>query len=219
MIESKKRALIFLLLAFILASIVGYLVYEKVKSLNAELGGMTEVYIANDDIAARTVIDDSQISVMEIPNKFVTDSHITDKSTLRNRVSVVPLEGGDLITKNMIKPVSNLSDSNNRLVSVPRTERVSFDQTLVALDRVDIIVSKERNGEKITEIFMRDVPVVHAQGSGENFAGIGIELSVEKAREFIHEQHYADHIRILKANVGREDAPSQNADENSNEEE
>lgn len=202
MIESKKRALIFLVIAFLLAASVGYLVYEKVKSLNAELGGMTEVYVANGSVASRELIQDGQIAVMEIPNKFVTDSHITNKADLENRVSVVPLEEGDIITKNMIKPVSNLRDVDNRLVSIFRTDTIQFDQVVEALDRVDIIVSTQVEAGNSTKVFMSDVPVVYAQGSKDDFAGIAVEVTIDEAAKLIHMQNYAEHIRILKANVG-----------------
>lgn len=90
MLESKRRAAIFLMLAFLLASIAGYLVFDKVRTLNAELGGMSTIYVAADSIPPRTLITDAHIKTMEIPNRYVTDSHITDKEKLINMVSVVP---------------------------------------------------------------------------------------------------------------------------------
>ncbi|UOQ49722.1 flp pilus assembly protein CpaB [Gracilibacillus caseinilyticus] len=222
MIDSKKRAGIFFILAFILALIAGYLVYEKVKELNAELGGMTEIYVAKGEIPSRTLLRENQLTVMEIPNKFVTESHITDVSEIENRVSVVPLSEGDVITSNMIKPVSNLKDEDHRLVSIHRQENIQFDQVIEALDRVDIIVSSEEE----TTTFLTDVPVVYAQGTNENFSGIAVELSKEEAERLIHEQNYAEYIRILKANVGKgdammteEEAASEKSEEASEEEE
>jgi Flp pilus assembly protein CpaB len=208
MIESKKRAFIFLFLAFLLAVAAGYLVYDKVKALNSELGGMTEVYVASGDIPSRTIIKDSQITVMEIPNKFVTDSHITSKLQLDNRVSVVPLKSGDIITKNMIKPVSNLNDEDNRLVAIYSNEKIQFDQVIEALDRVDIIVSIEEKGKRKTELFMGDVPVSYAQGDEKDFKGIAVEVPSDIAPKLIHMQNYAEHIRILKANVGKNSNPT-----------
>ncbi|MFB4169314.1 Flp pilus assembly protein CpaB [Virgibacillus sp. JSM 102003] len=199
MIESKKRAGIFFILAFILAIAAGYLVYEKVKELNAELGGMTEIYVAKDEILPRVPLKESQLSVMEIPNKFVTDSHITDFSKVENRVSVVPLSKGDIITESMIKPVSNLRDENHRLVSINRKENVQFDQVIDVLDRVDIIVSSDEE----THTFLTDVPVVYSDASEDDFSGIAVELSTENAERLIHQQNYAEYIRILKANVGK----------------
>ena len=202
MLEARRRAAIFLLLAFILAAVAGYLVLEKVKQLNAELGGMIEIYVANGNIPAREPINTTQLTKMEIPQKFLTSSHITSDSDIIGQVSVVPLKEGDIITSNMLKNHSNLLDENNRLVALIRTDKVVFDQEVSALDRIDIIVSQEVDGEKKTELFMKDVAVAYAQGTGENFAGVAVEVSVNDATKLIHIQHYADNIRVLKANAG-----------------
>lgn len=203
MLEAKRRAAIFLVLAFILAAVTGYLVLEKVKELNAELGGMTSIYIAKGSIPSRSQIELSQVTKMDIPNKFLTDSHIVSEKDFEHQVSIVPLNPGDIITKNMIKPISNLQDANNRLVTMYRTDKVQFDQVLTALDRVDIIVSTSNDGKKKTEVFMKDVLVAFAQGSNESFSGIAVEVTSKEAPSLIHMQHYADHIRVLKANVGQ----------------
>jgi Flp pilus assembly protein CpaB len=206
MLESKRRATIFLLLAFLLASVAGYLVYEKVKSLNSELGGMTTIFVAKSNIPARTLIQENQITTMEIPNKFyVKDSHVIDKEDFVDTVLVVPVNKGHIITENMLKPFSNLRNENNRLVSMYPSEKVQFDQEIAALDRVDIIVSTDDNGKQKTEIFMRDVPVAYAQGEGKDFAGVALEVSMEDAPKLIHIQNYADKVRVLKANVGKGD--------------
>ena len=202
MLEARRRAAIFLLLAFILAAVAGYLVLEKVKQLNAELGGMIEIYVANGNIPAREPINNTQLTKMEIPQKFLTSSHITSDSDIIGQVSVVPLKEGDIITSNMLKNHSNLLNENNRLVALIRTDKVVFDQEVSALDRIDIIVSQEVDGEKKTELLMKDVAVAYAQGTGENFAGVAVEVSVNDATKLIHIQHYADHIRVLKANAG-----------------
>jgi Flp pilus assembly protein CpaB len=201
-LEAKRRAAIFLLLAFILAAVAGYLVLEKVKQLNAELGGMVEIYVANGNIPARELINSSQLTKMEIPQKFLTSSHITSESDITGQVSVVPLKEGDIITSNMLKNHSNLLNKNNRLVALTRTDKIVFDQEVAALDRIDIIVSQEVDGEKKTELLMKDVAVAYAQGTGENFAGIAVEVSADEATKLIHIQNYAEYIRILKANAG-----------------
>jgi Flp pilus assembly protein CpaB len=204
MLESKRRATIFLLLAFLLASVAGYLVYEKVKSLNSELGGMTKIYVANSDIPARTLIKESHLTTMEIPNKFfIKDSHIKDKKMFVNTVAVVPVTKGHIITENILKPYADTRDANNRLVAMYPSDKVQFDQVVAQMDRVDIIVSTEDGGKQKTEVFMRDVLVAHAQGKDEkDFAGVALEVSMEDAPRLIHIQNYADKVRILKANVG-----------------
>jgi Flp pilus assembly protein CpaB len=207
MLEAKRRAAVFFILAFILAAATGYMVLQKVEDLNSDLGKMTKVYVANADIPSRTVITENQITVMELPNKFITDSHVTSFNDLENQVSVVPLTEGDMITQNMIKPASNLQDENNRLVTLHRTEKVQFDQVIEALDRVDIIVSTNDNGKRSTSVFMKDVVVRFSEGAADKFAGVAVEVTAEQAPKLIHMQNYAEHIRILKANVGQNSLP------------
>ncbi len=206
MLESKRRAAIFLLLAFILALSAGYLVLQKVKDLNAELGGMTKIYVAKGDIPVRALIEENHITTTEIPNKFVNKAHITDKDKIINNVSVVPLSEGEIITENMLKPFTELRNENSRLIAMYPSEKIQFDQVVETLDRVDIIVSTNNNGEQKTEVFMRDVPVAWAQGNEENFAGAALEVSMEDAPKLIHMQNYADKVRILKANVGKDES-------------
>ncbi len=192
------------------AAAAGYMVLQKVKDLNAELGGMTSIYIANGDIPARTLIQETQITTMEIPNKFVNAAHVIDKDLIINQVLVVPLANEEIITKNMIKPFSNLRDENNRLVAMSPSEKVQFDQVIESLDRVDIIVSTAEEGSTQkykTEVFMRDVPVAFARGASEDFAGVALEVSLDDAEKLIHMQNYADKIRVLKANVGKAGDP------------
>ncbi|MFE8703866.1 SAF domain-containing protein [Cytobacillus sp. FJAT-54145] len=213
MLESKRRATIFLLLAFLLAVAAGYLVLDKVRDLNAELGGMTKIYIANGSIPVRTLIQENQVTTIEIPNKFVNKAHIQDKDKLINRVSVVPLNEGEIITKNMLKPFTELRNENSRLIAMYPSEKVQFDQVIETLDRVDIIVSTNKNGEEKTEIFMRDVPVAYSDGGKEDFAGVALEVKLEDAPKLIHIQHYADKVRILKANVGKGDEPTEKVEQ------
>jgi pilus assembly protein CpaB len=214
MLESKRKAIIFISLSLLLAILAGIIFLQKVKALNNQLGATTSVYVANTEIPSRSLIKPNQIKTIEIPNKYVTKSHITNKKELMNKVSVIPLTSDDVIMKNMLKDVSTLQDQNNRLISMIASEKVSFDQELEDLDRVDIIVSEKFEGKPKTELFMSDVPVAMvARGKDEQFKGVALEVPLEDAPKLIHMQNYADSVRILKANVGHgEEKEYQNHD-------
>lgn len=203
MLESKRRAIIFLTLSFLLAAAAGFLVLQKIRDMNEQLGQMIEIYVANTDIASRSLITPDQVTAKQIPKKFADQSYVTDKASLQNQVTVVPLAAGDIITKNIVKPATQLRDQNNRLVAVFASGNVIFDQELQALDRVDIIISHVVNEKPVTEVFMTDVPVAMVAKSGDEFKGVALELPFEKVTSFIHQQHYASIMRILKANVGK----------------
>ena len=202
MLESKRRAIIFLTLSFLLAVGAGFLFLQKVSAINSELGGMTEIFIAAEDIPSRSVIQPYQIKTTQIPNRFVNESHITSFEEMANRVSVVPLSEGDMITKSMLKQLESVREQNNRLVTLVQAERIRFDERVEALDRVDIIVSHKFDGENKTELFMNDVLVAAELTSEGEFVGVAVEIPADDAPRLIHIQNYADSIRILKANVG-----------------
>ncbi|MGE8207117.1 Flp pilus assembly protein CpaB [Heyndrickxia sp. NPDC080065] len=205
MLESKRRAIIFISISLILAIVAGVFFLQKVKQLNSSLGGMTKIYVAAADIPSRTLIRPNQVKTIEIPNKYVNKSYVTDVDDLINKVLVVPLSEEDIIAKSMIKPVTNATNENHRLVTIHQSEKVQFDQTVEALDRVDIIVSQKFGNAPKTEVFMKDVPVAAVINSDKKFSGVAVEISADDAPRLIHMQNYADSLRILKANVGKGD--------------
>ncbi|MBY7142339.1 flagella basal body P-ring formation protein FlgA [Virgibacillus sp. NKC19-3] len=210
MLESKRKAIIFLLIAITLAVISGFLVLQKVQALNTDLGTEVTIYVANGDISSRQIITPDDVTTDEVPTSYLRDEHITDVDDFVNKVSVVPLSEGEVITKNMLKEASSVTEADNRIISLIQSEKVSFDEALTALDRVDILVSHSFDEEPVTEVFMEDVKVARvAQNEGE-FSGVQVEVPNEMVPQLIHMQNYADSFRIVKANVGQ----SQPEDEN-----
>ncbi len=205
MFESKRRALIFLILSFILAVIAGTLFYSKFQDLNADLGKMTKVYVAGKNLPSRQTIKGNDVISIEIPNRYVTDAHILSLDQLENQVSIIPLKEGDLITSNILKPYTDLTSNGNRLVEILLEQgNVHFDDELEYLDLVDIIVSHSFNedGDPITELFMADVPVQKVFMGDGGMSGVALEVKSEAATELIHMENYADYIRVLKSGAG-----------------
>lgn len=214
MLESKRRALIFLSISLILAFVAGLFFLQKIKQLNSELGGMTKIYVTATDIPSRSLLQPDHVKQIDIPNRYINNSHVTNVEDLIDKVLVVPLVEGDIITKSMLKPVSNATDENNRLVTLLQSERIRFDEELEGLDRVDIIVSHKFDGNKpVTEVFMKDVLVAGVIKSEKSFSGVAVEVPADDAPRIIHMQNYADSIRILKANVGKDVQGNQEMEE------
>jgi pilus assembly protein CpaB len=206
MLESKRKAVIFITLSVLLAILAGVMFLQKVKALNNQLGDTTPVYVANQEIPSRSVIKPDQVKTIEIPNKYVTKSHIVNKNQLANKVSIIPLSPDDVITTNMLKEASMVQNENNRLVTVMASEKVVFDQELTASDRVDIVVSHKFEEKPKTELFMEDVLVSMVAKKDGKFRGVALEIPAKDAPKLIHMQNYADSVRILKANVGKSDS-------------
>ncbi|MBM7588254.1 pilus assembly protein CpaB [Bacillus pakistanensis] len=205
MLESKRKAIIFIVLSLLLALTAGFLVLKKVQALNTNLGTTVQVYVASDEISSRSIITPNNVKTEEIPKKYLKKYHVTEVKDLAGKVSVVPLSEGDIITKNILKDVSAVVEENNRLITLMKSERVFFDQRLEALDRVDIIVSHRFNDKEETSIFMKDVKVAMVAKKDNDFQGVQLEVPLDKAPELIHMQNYADSLRIIKANVEKKE--------------
>src|SRR5699024_9683133 len=143
MLESRRRSVIFFLIAIILAALAGYLVLKKVQTVNEELGEMVDIFVASSEVTSRTILTPNDVETVEIPKKFLREEHITEVDDLMNKVSVVPLSPGELVTTNILKEASDVTEDGKRLVSILSGDNVFFDEQLTALDRVDIIVSHD----------------------------------------------------------------------------
>jgi Flp pilus assembly protein CpaB len=209
MLESKRRAIIFFILALLFALVSGFLVLKKVQTLNNDLGTMATIVIADDEIKSRELITPRNVKLEEIPKKYLRDYHITDVEDLMNQVTVVPLSPGDVITKNILKQASAVVEEKNRLITLMQSDRVFFDEPLEDIDRVDIIVSHRFNGKEETSIFMKDVKVARVAKKKKTFQGVQLEVSLEQAPQLIHMQNYADSVRIIKANVSSDETEEQ----------
>ncbi|MCM3241022.1 flagella basal body P-ring formation protein FlgA [Heyndrickxia oleronia] len=218
MLESKRRAIIFFILSLLLALTAGLLVLKKVQAINDNLGTMVKVYVAKGDISSRAIITPENVTTDEIPKKYLKDYHVTKTEDLLNKVAVVPLSDGDMITKNILKQASAVVEEKNRLVTLMQSDRVYFDEPLEALDRVDIIVSERFSGKEETKFFMKDVKVARVAKEKSKFKGIQVEIPQSLVPELIHMQNYADSVRIIKSNVGQSNEPVQSQLEENQEE-
>ncbi|KAB8139002.1 flp pilus assembly protein CpaB [Gracilibacillus oryzae] len=218
MFESKRRALIFITLSFILAILAGVLFYNNVNELNADLGEMSEVFVVEQNINSRERISADQITTIEIPNRYVTDAHVLSMEQIEGQVSIIPLQEGDFVTQNILRPFTELTDEGNRLVELLEdNSKVFFDDELQHLDRVDIVVSQSFEEEPVTEVFMSDV-LVQKVISSDTGQGVALEVSKQQAPELIHMQHYADNIHILKSTNGNSEVPQSETKEEVTEE-
>lgn len=207
--DAKRKAIIFLVLALVLAGIAGFMFLQKVSAVDSRLGNMTTVYVAKKSISSREPLQPDFFEAKEVPTQFVQESSVTSLDAVQlgdytlpisQLVSVVPLSEGELLTDNILKAKSMLTADNKRMVTLSQSDKVLFDGSLENNDRVDLVVSDQKDGGAETEIFMRDVPIVGvAEDKNGNVTGVGLEVSLEEARKLIHKQNFSMSIRVLKA--------------------
>ncbi|PTM54778.1 flp pilus assembly protein CpaB [Desmospora activa] len=218
--DAKRRAIIFLILALALAAVAGFLFMQKVSAVDSQLGNHLTVYVAAKEISSRELLTPEDFTAVNVPAKYVQESAVTDLNQIQlgdypysidRLVAIAPMKKGDLLTNNLLKSQSSLTENNNRMVTLAQSDRVKFDGSLEVNDRVDIVVSNRNDGKVNTSIFMTDVPVVAMTGDGK---GIGLEMPLSDAEKLIHEENFAAAIRVLKAPTEESNKKRQPSNEN-----
>jgi Flp pilus assembly protein CpaB len=199
--DAKRRAIIFAILSVVMATFAAFLFLQESNQLYAGLGSEQTVLVATKDIKSREPLTPEHVKAVPIPEKYMNQSMVTNVSEIEGQVLVVPIREGDQLTKNMLRPAAQLSDPSSRMVLLRASDRVLFDESFTAQDRVDIIVSYQNNpetgeGRPQTKIFMRD-KLVHSVAQDNR--AIGLELSLNEAQELIFAENFAHSIRVVKA--------------------
>lgn len=207
--DAKRRAILFLAVALFLSAIAGYLFMQKISAVDESLGDFASVYVANKNIKARQPLLPNDFDVVKVPRQYIQQSVVTNIQGIKlengifpitQLVSVVPLQKGDLLTHNMLKSDTTLSSENKRMVMLNSSNKVGFDDVFSYNDRVDIIVTLPQSGTSKTVVYLQKIPVVAlAKDAKGNVTGLGLEMTLNEAADFIDKQVNAINIRVLKA--------------------
>ncbi|WP_411347841.1 Flp pilus assembly protein CpaB [Paenibacillus sp. WLX2291] len=219
MFESKKRAFVFMLLAIVLGAVAVILFSTYMRETKASLGEFVTVQVAAEDIPAGTVIDASLLTDQEIPRKYVMDSLITTQQQLANKISVVPITKGSVITTSVLRNNTFVKGDYRQVMM--RAPMAVFDEQIDAYDKVDILYSydsqqtgdKGQGGDKrITKILLKDVTVNSVQKTGSDITAIGVLVKLSDSKSVIWALNYAKEVRLLKSgsskDVGEESSNS-----------
>jgi Flp pilus assembly protein CpaB len=211
MIDSKRKAIIFLSISFILAVVAAGVILVQISQAQERLGETVKVAAAAEDIKSYHEIDlEEDIKWIELPKSSAYDSFITDKKELKNVISLVDIKKDDILTGTLIREKVNIP-ADERVVWLNATEIVLIDQGVVEGDKVDIIVSREIDKKLETKRLLSNVPVVQIETPDEKqeegpAERIKISLSVEESEQLIHYQNFAKQIRVLRVNQVADEA-------------
>lgn len=214
MIDAKRKAMIFLTIAFILSVVTSVLVLNEVRSAQDSLGERTSVAVAASNIQPYSEINADMIEWVEIPQADGFTSFIRDLSDVQDAVTIVQLKEGDLLTHNILRSAADIPQ-DHRIVWLNATPNVVMDQAVAAGDTVDIVVTytSEETDLTTTRVF-ENVEVIQRDQGSEETANIKISLHINDAEQFIHFQNTADSIRVLLANQIQqtEDIPAEESE-------
>ncbi len=199
MIDSKRKAIIFLTISFILAVVTAGVVLVQISQAQERLGETVEVASVSKDVQSYRELDMNDIEWVKLPKNSAYSSFITDKSDLDEVITIVNLKSGDLLTKNLVRKKLDIP-ANERVVWLNATDLVLIDQQVTEGDLVDVIVSREVEKKVETKRLLSNIKVVQIEKGAEGSESIKISLPLEQAEKLIHYQNFAKQIRVLRVN-------------------
>lgn len=209
MIDSKRKAIVFLTISFILAIVTAGVVLVQISQAQDRLGEMVEVASIGTNVESYTEINPKDIEWVKFPRTNAYSSFITDAKDLEDVISIVNLEPGDILTKSLVRKKLDIP-ANERVVWLNATDIVLIDQQVAEGDLVDVIVSREIEKKVETKRLLSNVKVVQIEKGIENTESIKISLPISEAEQLIHYQNFAKQIRVLRVNqVGDEEVSNE----------
>ncbi|RPF50071.1 SAF domain-containing protein [Aquisalibacillus elongatus] len=192
MVEAKRKAFIFILLAFILAIIAAGLIIQQLQAIAESTSQTIEVAVASEEIDSYEEFNDSNVDWVDVPLTDQAENFIQQKSDLEDSISIVNLEAGNYITSNMVREKSSIPP-NERIVRLDATDNVMKDEAIGEGDNLDIIVVYDTDEGTTVSPAFRDVPVVEVNGEE-----VLVRMDIEVAQELIYYQNIAKQIRVLR---------------------
>ncbi|WJH34654.1 SAF domain-containing protein [Paenibacillus sp. CC-CFT747] len=139
MFESRRRAVIFTSLSILMALTATILFSNYIKSTKQSMGELAQVLVAKTDIVAGRPIDPDSFTTEEVPRKYLLPSVIQTKEELKNKITVVPIPKGQVITTSVLRDNTVVSGDLRQVIL--RAPMAVFDDSIDVFDKVDIIVS------------------------------------------------------------------------------
>lgn len=152
----QLRGVITLIIAGVGAVVVFLGVTSYVSEVRAEVGPVSEVYVATEALSVHQPIDFEMVEAQEVPDKYVNDQMITTQEELVGTKASSPIEANSYLQSDMLEPASSLEDGE-REISVNFTGDMGIHGRVQPGDRVDVIASfaRSRGGPEIGEISHR----------------------------------------------------------------
>jgi len=210
--ESRKRVFIFTILSIAFAMAAAFLFSNYINQTKKSLGDMVSIYVAEKDIPAGSPITPEFLSTVEMPIKYASDSFIKSAEQYKNKISLVPIPKGEVLTMVMLRESSSNVPSGYRMVEL-RAPLAVFDGQIDNLDRVDLFSSyeteanndpKQPKDRRITELTLKNVEVIRKTEQDGKLISIGVALKPEQAKRIIWILNYGKELRVVKSNSSLE---------------
>lgn len=160
----QRRGVLFILVAGLGALMVFFMVARYVGNVNSQVAPMVTVYQAAKRIPAYTELDSSDVTAVEIPERYVPSRALREGASFAGQRVSFTVAPGTLLGSDMLLPPSALNP-NEREIAIEVDAVTGIAGRVASGDFVDIYAvfeSDERVGT--SQVLVRNVRVVSVGG-------------------------------------------------------
>ncbi len=167
-------------LALVIAIFAMFMVHTYVEDQKTELvkryGSMTSVIVAKKDIGEYELIDDSKVTIISVPQRFVSPGSFKTMKEVENTIATVPILKDEQITKPRITypgestGLSREVSVNKRAVSITVSDQTSVSKLIKPGDRVDVLAAIDYSGRRDRQKIMTILQDVRVLSTGRNIS-------------------------------------------------
>jgi len=167
-VTRRRRAAALLGLALLLGTLSATHMARREAALSAELGPVTQIVVARDDLAAGHILELSDLGVRSLPARYAPPGEPAFAAALAGQKLAVPVRKGAAITTDLLERRPQTPEAaierGQRAVDLVAT---GSPQAVVPGARVDVLVTTERRDSSrgATRIALEDVEVLAARAA------------------------------------------------------
>lgn len=207
----RRRALLLGGLALVLGGLAASNVAGREAALARRVGGLVDVVVAREPIAAGDRVGERALAVRRVPSRFAPEGRVGSPEALAGLRAAVDIAPGSDIVAAMVgegrsRPVGPPIRRGERIAQV---EALASPQLVTARSRVDVLVTPEPRpgtaGE--TVLALEDVevldaaPAAAAEGSARAAPGarvaVSLRVTLRQAVYLAAAQDFAREVRLL----------------------
>jgi pilus assembly protein CpaB len=178
-----------------------YLTHEMEVIEARSKGKRVSVVVAKRDLAKGSKLSGDNLAVREIPEEFSHSAGVTPESFERvdGQVLAYPLKSGEMLLWGLLESqkaptFSARVESGHRAMTVPVDEINSISGMLEPGDIVDLMVTLDQNGKKVTFPLLQSVQVMATgqrsvddpkSGERRQFSTVTLDTTPEQAQNLI----------------------------------
>lgn len=160
----QRRGVIFMLLAGLIAVVLFFVAVSYVSSVNAKISPTTQVYRADHDLTAYSVIKEDDLEPVSVPQKWTSAEAEGDLSSLVGRRVSFNIASGTYVSSDMLLPPSALNE-DEREIALTVDAKTGIAGRVRTGDFVDVYATfGESASDGTSKVLVKGVRVVSVRG-------------------------------------------------------